>query len=129
MENLKVEATKSTPSIFFDGQRGVLEISGKSYPENAAKFYAPIFEWVSSYLETTDPAIVQMTLEIIYLNSSSSKVLLNLFDMLDRFAMRGRKVVINWRYHEEDETALECGQEFKEDLESTIFNLVEITEE
>jgi hypothetical protein len=126
MENLIVEATKSTPSLFFDAQAGFLEIKGKSYPENAAKFYAQIFEWVGSYLESTDQTGVRLTLEIIYLNSSSSKALLNLLDLLDSSAKRGREVVITWRYHAENETALECGEEFKEDLESAIFNLVEI---
>jgi hypothetical protein len=127
MDNLTVEATNSTPSILFDAQSGTLEIRGRSYPENAAKFYAPVFEWLKSYLDSTNPAIVEVTLEIIYLNSSSSKAVLNLMDILDRSAAGGREVVINWLYHEEDETALECGEEFKEDLASAIFNLVQIT--
>jgi hypothetical protein len=127
MENLKFEGTKSTPFVFFDAQRGTLEIKGRSYPENAAKFYAPIFQWVSSYLQSPDTHVVQMTLEIVYLNTSSSKALLDLLDMLDQAAKSGRKVVINWRYHEEDETALECGEEFREDLEAVIFNLVKMT--
>jgi hypothetical protein len=126
MENLIVEATKSTPSIFFDAQRGNLEIRGKSYPENAAKFFAPVFEWLNSYLQANELATVRVTLEITYLNSSSSKALLNLLDMMDRSAKKGREVFIQWRYHEEDETALECGEEFKEDLESAVFSLVKI---
>lgn len=128
MENLTVEATKSTPAIFFNAQEGILEIKGKSYPENAAKFYAQVFDWVRSYLESTDKTRVRLILEIVYLNSSSSKALLNLLDMLDGSATNGREVVITWRYHPENETALECGEEFKEDLESAIFNLVEIEE-
>jgi hypothetical protein len=129
MENLTIEETKSTPSISFDAQRGTLEIRGRSYPENAAKFYTPIFEWIRSYLASTNQDIVEVTLEINYLNSSSSKALLNLLDILDAFAKDGRKVIINWLYHEEDETALECGEEFKEDLEWASFNLVQIAQE
>lgn len=129
MENLTLEATKSTPSVFFDAQGGILEIKGRSYPENAAKFFAPIFAWVSTYLQSPDTSAVQMTLEIGYLNSSSSKAFLNLFDMLEQSAVGGRKVVIDWRYHEEDEVALECGEEFKEDLEAAVFNLVKMPEE
>ena len=68
----------------------------------------------------------QLNLEIIYLNSSSSKILLNLFDMLDDAARRGQEIVINWRYHEESETALECGEEFAEELTTAKFNLVMI---
>lgn len=128
MENLTIEATKSSPSIVFDAQSGMLEIRGKSYPENAAKFYAPVLEWVNSYLQSSHNARLRMTLEIIYLNSSSSKAFLNLLDILDRSAKDGREVVINWLYHEDDETSLECGEEFQEEVESAIFNLVAITE-
>jgi hypothetical protein len=128
MENLTVEPTKSTPSIFLDAQRGTLELKGKSYPENAAKFYTPVLEKIRSFLDSINPPHLEVTLEIIYLNSSSSKAILNLLDMLDGFARSGREVVINWRYHEEDETALECGEEFKEDLEFAVFNLTPITE-
>jgi hypothetical protein len=129
MENLKLEATKSTPSVFFDAQGGILEIKGRSYPENAAKFFAPIFAWVGAFLHSPDTSAITMTLEIGYLNSSSSKAFLNLFDMLEESAAGGRKVVINWLYHEEDEVALECGEEFKGDLEAAVFNLVKMTEE
>jgi hypothetical protein len=128
MEDLTVEATKSTPSVFLDASRGLLEIKGKSYPENASKFYLPILDTVRCFLESTSPALFRVTLEIIYLNSSSSKALLNLLDMLDRAAKTGREVVITWRYHEEDLTSLECGDEFKDELESAVFNLVKITE-
>ncbi len=127
MENLKVEATKSTPAISFDATTGLLELTGKSYPENAAKFFSPVFEWMTAYLETQSPTKVHLNVKIIYLNSSSSKAFLNLFDMLDNYAGNGRSVVIDWHYHEEDETGLECGEEFQEDLESAVFNLVQIT--
>ncbi len=43
--------------------------------------------------------------------------------------MSGRKVVIDWLYRAEDDTALECGEEFKEDLGAAIFNLVKIPDE
>jgi hypothetical protein len=126
MERLFIEATKSSPMVRFDAEAGLLEITGKSYPENASKFYAPIFSWVQEYLPHALNHRTQMELEIIYLNSSSSKIFLNLFDLLDEAAKNGASIEINWRYHEENETALECGEEFAEELESATFNLVKI---
>jgi len=35
---------------------------------------------------------------------------------------------VNWRYHEENESAMECGEEFMEDVERIDFNLVELTD-
>ncbi len=38
MENLIIEATKSTPAVHFDAENHVFSIKGESYPENTAKF-------------------------------------------------------------------------------------------
>lgn len=126
MENLLIEATKSSPSVMFDVEKGILEIKGKSYPENAAKFYMPIFECLKLYLDSTKSRSIEIDMEIIYLNSSSSKALMNFLDILEKAAQDGNQVTVNWRYHEENETALECGEEFMEDLEGITFNLVKI---
>ncbi len=128
MDHLIIEGTKSSPHVHFDADTGVLEIRGKSYPANAAQFYTPILGWVEEWLGKFTARQITLNLEMIYLNSSSSKAFLNLFSILDRHAESGQEVVINWGYHEEDETALECGKEFMEDLEAVNFNLVRITE-
>ncbi len=129
MDKLVLEATHSSPYLSFDEEAGLLEIRGKSYPENAAKFYGPVLEWLRNYLASVDSETTTVVnMEIIYLNSSSSKAFLNLFEALEGAAKEGRKVIVNWLYHGENETALECGEEFAEDLEAVTFNLVEIPE-
>jgi hypothetical protein len=129
MDKLILEATHSSPYLYFDRDAGSLEIKGKSYPENAAKFYGPVLEWLRNYLASIDTQTVTVVnMEIIYLNSSSSKAFLNLFEALEAAAQEGKKIIVNWRYHGENETALECGEEFAEDLKAVTFNLVEIPE-
>ncbi|MGM0593180.1 MAG: SiaC family regulatory phosphoprotein, partial [Pseudomonadota bacterium] len=61
-------------------------------------------------------------------NSSASKGLMNIFDMLDEAAEEGRTVTVNWRSHPENEMAIEYGEEFEEDLENITFNMVELEE-
>ena len=129
MESLFIGATKSSPMVRLDPEAGLLEITGKSYPENASRFYTPVFEWIKEFLKTAEAKPIDLNLEIIYLNSSSSKVLLNLLDILDQAAVDGNRIVINWRYHEENETALECGEEFAEEVANAAFNLVEIDDD
>jgi hypothetical protein len=126
MENFVVGATKSSPAIFFDAENGILEITGRSYPENVAKFYAPVFEWLERFLASVGSKGVTVNLEMVYLNSSSTKAFMNMFDALERATENGTEVTVNWRYNEENETALECGEEFMEDLERVTFNLVRI---
>ena len=128
MEDLIIEATKSSPSIYFDYPRHTLTIKGESYPENAAKVYAPMFAWLEAYLEGLGDEVVQVNLEITYFNSSSSKILMNFFDMLEDAAEAGKKIVVDWHYHEDNETALECGEEFMEDMSFVEFNLRELSE-
>lgn len=127
MDSLLITASKSTPEVRFDAITNLLEIKGESYPENASKFYAPIFDWLAAYLGQVAPETqVVVNMEIIYFNSSSSKALMNIFDLLAQAAAAGRRVVVNWRYHPQNESALECGEEFSEDVEGVVFNLVEI---
>lgn len=128
MENLKIEATKYTPEISFDCENHLLEISGESYPENIAEFYAPIFSWMEEYFDQLDdnqPVIINM--ELIYFNSSSSKILLDLFEVLEEATGKGKNITVNWIYEEEDEDTLEFGEEFQEDFESLNINLVQKT--
>ena len=125
MENLIIEATKSSPQIRFDSETRILELQGESYPENAIKFYEPVLKWIEHYLADVPEREVILNMEILYFNSSTSKVFMNLFDMLDSAAGQGRPVTINWRFHEENEIAGECGEEFMEELDNIDFNLVE----
>ncbi len=126
MDKLIVEATRSSPAIEFDAETCLLRICGESYPENAAAFYAPVFAWLKEFIAALEPAItVQIDLEILYLNSSSTKVMLNLLDVLEQAAQDGANVIVNWRYDPENEAILECGQDFSEELEALTFNLVE----
>ena len=125
MENLIVEQTEATPEIRFDHSSGILALRGESYPENTAEFYAPMFEWLRKFLAASGELAVTVNMEIIYFNSSSSKALMNFFDLLDEAAAAGRKIAVNWMYAAGNESALEYGEEFKEDLNFLGFNLVE----
>ncbi len=122
------DQTKSTPWIHFDPHQNHLQIKGESYPENSAKFYTPMLEWLEAYLNNLSSQKVHVDVELIYFNSSSSKVFMNFFDRLEEAAQNGVQVEINWMYHQDNDTALECGEEFQEDLENVAFNLLQIEE-
>lgn len=125
MENLVIAKTESTPEIHFDASTGNLALSGESYPENPSEFYTPVFDWIKAYLSDDEAAPVTVNIEILYFNSSSSKALMNLFDLLDAAAEGGKNITVNWIYDVDNESSLEYGEEFKEDLDELTFNLVE----
>ncbi len=122
MENLKLEATKYTPEISLESS-GVISMVGKSYPENTFEFYSPIIEWVEAYFDGSAADTTVVNMEILYFNSSSSKLFFDFFDLLEE-ASANHTIEINWIYDEENESALEAGQDFIEDFEALKINLV-----
>jgi hypothetical protein len=127
MENLSIKATKSSPEIYFSVKTNVLSIIGESYPENTAKFYEPVFSWLEEYVAYIADQEVVFNIELIYFNSSSSKVLMDIFDIFESASKAGKKIKLNWIYDEDNDAALEYGEEFEEDIESLDFNLVQKT--
>ncbi len=123
MENLSIEKTKFTPEIMFDSSLRVLNIKGESYPENTSAFYKPVFKWIKEYFSDVSKEKTIVNIELYYFNSSSSKVLMNLFEELDNAAEKGGKIAVNWIYDPEDEDSLEFGEEFAEDVSHIEFLL------
>ena len=117
MRELYIEKTKSTPEVRFDPQNNKLIIDGQSYPENAFKFYEPIFNWLDEYLLNAEQEVIlEIYYYMPYVNTSSSKCVMMLLEKLENAHKKGQKVAIRWYYDEENEMALECAEEFKEDL-------------
>lgn len=117
VNHLHIESTKSTPEISFDPVQHSLVIQGESYPENAFKFYEPIFSWVDQYLsELDEKAAVQVALGLPYINTSSTKCLMMLLEKFDEAYQAGKNIRLEWYCNEENESELECAEEFKEDM-------------
>jgi len=123
MKNLSIAPTKYTPSINLDANTGIFEIIGKSYPENTFEFYQPMMEWVENYFSSEPQEQTTVNLEIIYFNSSSSKLFFDFFDIFD--AKKNKHAIcINWIYDAENENAEEAGEDFIEDFTDLKINLV-----
>jgi len=117
METLYIEATKATPEIRLDSVHNKITIKGQSYPENAFKFYDPIFSWLDTYLSQLEKeVIVELYFHMPYINTSSSKCMMMFLEKLDRAHQMGKKIMVRWYCNKEHETAIECAEEFKEDL-------------
>jgi len=81
MDNLIiVEIPRETPSVNFDFSTGVLIMADESLPEDAKVFYDPIIEKLKEYLATKPKKII-FEMKMLYFNTSSSKKLLDMFDL------------------------------------------------
>ena len=114
MNDLNIPGTQSTPAISTDAATGVLAMRGDSYPENSFELFGPVIEWVESYLATS-AAPLRLELELLYLNTSSIKSMMDIFDLLEAAHGKGREVGVIWYYDMRNERVGELAEEFKED--------------
>lgn len=121
MTTLRLEGTKDTPEIILDAN-GVISVTGKSYPENTFEFYKPVMKWMEEYFETSPQEKTVVNFEIIYFNSSSSKLFFDFFDLLEEASAKNN-IEVNWIYDEENESALEAGEDFVYDFKELKINL------
>lgn len=126
MSVLNIISTHQTPSVYCDSDKGLIEIKGKSLPENSNFFYEPIMQWVEGYTNAPQKKTT-VNFHFEYLNTSSSK---HIFDLFLRFASLKKKsydVEINWLYTSEEEDMLESGKDYQAVIDIP-FNYIEIEE-
>lgn len=117
MEKLVLEPSNLTPSISFDADSGVLELKGRSIPENSLEFYQPVYEWLDKYVESPqDKTIVNIQFD--YFNTSSSKCILDILKRIDKIDELGKDVLIKWYYDENDEDMMEAGEDYSDLLDA-----------
>jgi len=114
MKQLSIPGTQSTPAIEADWDSGVLSMQGDSYPENSFELFQQVIDWVDSYLvQAARPLTLE--LRLLYLNTSSIKAMMDIFDLLEEAHHAGKPVAVNWRYDTRNERVAELAEEFKED--------------
>jgi len=114
MTDLTIAGSTSTPSIQCTLQPPRVHMQGDSYPENAFELFQPVLQWMEQALANA-PSLT-MDLELVYLNTSSVRIMMDLFDTLEAAHQDGRQVVVNWYYDARNERVAELAGEFKEDL-------------
>jgi hypothetical protein len=126
MENLNLEGSAKTPTVKFDSTNGVLELKGRSIPENSIEFYKPLNDWIEAYGANPQPnTIVEVKLE--YFNTSSSKCILDLFKQLEKLNSGNTEVKVNWYFEEDDEDMEEAGEDYQAIIDLP-FKMIEVEE-
>lgn len=120
MAAINIDGTEDTPKVVLDKDANLLEISGRSLPEDAAEFYQPVLDWLDEYAQSPNGETdFQMKLE--YFNTASSKLLLDILTKLEDID----NAKVSWYFNEDDEDMEEAGEEFEE-LIDVDFELISI---
>jgi hypothetical protein len=111
---LSIPRTGTTPEVRWDAAAGVLSISGESYPENSFDFFAPVLEWLSASLASLPGLRVEVS--VSYMNSSSIKCMLDIFDAIGEAHSAGKEVQVVWNYETDNPRALDLAEEFRSEV-------------
>jgi hypothetical protein len=113
-KNLTLAPTQSTPAVSTDWDKGLLVMTGESYPENTYEIFDSIIEWVEEFLRTEDRPL-DLQLRLNYLNTSSIRAMIDIFDRLQAAADEGKAIAVSWFYDSRNPRSAELAEEFKED--------------
>ncbi len=104
MENIIIQGSHKDyfiPSVNFNAQNGMCEIAGESFLEDTVEFYKPLIKWLEEYTTAVKKPIA-FIIKLTYFNTSTSRSILDLLNVLKDYEDNGGEVVINWHYDEND---------------------------
>ena len=123
MENLFIEGHEERPTINFNAETSVLEITDSSYPEYTNEIYNPVMEWLEAYLSEAGKEIT-FNFKLDYFNTSTSFRFQQIINQLNAYQLDGKgSVTVNWYYEEGDIDMLENGEDYSKDSKVP-FNLI-----
>lgn len=118
------KSSSTEPEIILDAEKGIFKIEGRSIPNNAAKVYVPIIDWLDQYIANPNSETV-FEIKCKYFNTASSKFFLNIMSKLEQIMGTGHEVLIKWYYSHGDEDIEEAGNSYAEIVEVP-FELIEV---
>jgi hypothetical protein len=110
MNNFTIDATRHTPEVLINFGEGLMHIKGRSYSEDSMDFFAPVFLNIKKYFENPKP-VTTFDFQFEYLNSSSFKLVVEVLILIKRLSPEGNKVLVKWKYEEDDDDMLTLGEE------------------
>ena len=116
MEAIKRDQTDDTPYINFDPEGNVFEISGRSLPEDASKFYDPIHSWLNEYIKSPNNSTI-LNMKLDYFNSASARKIVEILFILENIQNLEKDIKVIWHYYKEDEVMEARGEEVKSVVE------------
>lgn len=110
-EMVHIKSTLETPEIILNKKDGLLKFEGRSLPENPKLFYAPIKNWLSDYAQNPHQ-YTHVTFRFDYMNTTSSKMIMEVIDLLKLIERNNGRLIIDWYYQEDDDDMMEAGEDF-----------------
>ena len=111
-DSFHIDPTADTPGVRFEKDDAVLEIYGRSLPENAFSFYEQLIQWAEEFRVEDLPQNLVIRIKLDYFNSSSSRYILELLATMEKRYENKSHAHIEWFVDPEDELMIEKGEEY-----------------
>ena len=115
MEDLYLKKTFNSPEVEFIADTGELSLEGRSIPEDPGEFFELLIDWINEYfLNPAKDTVLSIKLE--YINSGSSKYMLEVLRIMKINHDSGKDVKILWFFEEGDESIEELGIHYEQTI-------------
>ena len=121
-----IEASKETPLVSLNLEKGVFLIDGNCISENPDDFFNTISNCIDNY-SSKPYKNTTLTINLGEINISSSKFLLNIIYQMENIYKSGFQVKIIWIYKNGEDGNYELGKDYSE-MASVPFDFIETVE-
>ncbi len=111
MAAFRIKGEEDIPTVILDRDNSVFELSGRSIPEEAAKFYRPILNWLDDYTRNPLPR-TEFVINMSYYNTATAKQILEILLRLEDIYSTGHDVRVTWIYESGDIDMEDAGVEY-----------------
>jgi len=124
MSDLDIEKTFNTPAVSLNYFEGIFRMIGRAIPEDPVEFFEKIMDSLKDYYYNEPQPLTKLEFQLEYVNSGSSKMLIDLFSIVKARYEKGYQCKVLWFYDKEDESIQELGQYYKNNFKIP-FELIE----
>ena len=121
---LEMKSTYATPYVLIDEKKHYMKMEGMCFHENIIDFFKDIIHWLESYLDSDIFEKLVFDCNVRYFNSSSSKILFDMFYLMNSHALDGKDIVVNWIMNKDDDMLAELYSEIENDYTNLTFHMV-----
>lgn len=118
LKNVYIESTTKTPQVDLNHLSGEFIFAGKSIPENPAKLYEGILEWVQEYIKNPRQT-TNLRLNIEYFNTASVIWIAKIAKVLSSMKKPDNTLIIHLYFDIEEFNSMET-EDIKEALSPVI---------
>lgn len=123
-KTVNIEATPKSPFVLLNAEKGIIEISGRSFRDDSELFYKPIVEWLGEYIKSPCPT-TKLIIKLEYYNNSASKILYTLIRKIDSSICPPNKLEIQWLYPKDDDDMKEKAEDIIHSIKNATVKIIE----